>query len=59
MLWNFQCVKCLDEHADSLWNKNRLQDDEEKAGVAKQNSKKGFEKMSMPAAWRAFSWFRI
>ena len=31
----------------------------EKAGVKKQNSKKGFEKMSMPAAWRGFHTFRF
>ena len=27
---------------------------EEKAGIKKQNSKKGFERMSMTAAWREF-----
>ena len=39
----------------NMWNKMM----EEKAGIERQNSKKGFERMSMPAAWREFSLFRI
>ena len=39
----------------NMWNKMM----EERAGVERQNSKKGFEKMGVPAAWREFSWFRI
>ena len=46
-LWNFQCVKCLDKHVE--------QDDGRKSGAERQNSKKGSERMRMPAAWREFS----
>ena len=45
MLWNFQCVECLDKHVEH-WNKMM----EEKAGVERQNYKEGFERMSVPAA---------
>ena len=45
ILWNFQCVKCLDKHAEH-WYKMM----EEKAGVERQNYKEGFERMSVPAA---------
>ena len=45
-----------------MWN-NMM---EEKAGVEsrnlrleRQNSKIGFERMNMPAAWKEFSWFQI
>ena len=38
-----------------MWNKMM----EEKAGVERQNSKKGFERISMPPAWREFPWFWI
>ena len=53
LLWNFQCVKCLDKHVKQDGGR------EEKAEVERQSSKKGFERMSMPEAWREFSWFRI
>ena len=36
MLWNFQCVKRVDKHVEQV--------DGKKAGVKRQNSKKGFEK---------------
>ena len=49
MLWNFQFLKCLDKHKMM----------EEKAGVERQNSKRGFERMRMPAACWNFPWFRI
>ena len=39
----------------NMWNKMI----EEKAGVERQNSKKGFQRRSMPAAWREFLWFQI
>ena len=32
---------------------------EEKARIEMQNSKKGFERMSMHALWREFWWFLI
>ena len=51
ILWNFQCVNAW----TNIWNKMM----EEDTGVERQNSKKGVERMSMPAAWREFSWFWI
>ena len=39
----------------NMWNKMM----KEKAGAERQNFKKGFDRMSMPAAWREYSWFRI
>ena len=36
ILWNFQCIKRVDKHLE--------QDDVRKAGVERQNSKKGFKK---------------
>ena len=38
-----------------MWNKMI----EEKAGFERQNSKKGFQRRSMPAAWREFLWFQF
>ena len=39
----------------NMWNKMI----EEKAGFERQNSKKGFQRRSMPAAWREFLWFQF
>ena len=52
LLWNFQCVKCLDKHVKQDGGR------EEKAEVERQSSKKGFERMSMPAgSFRGFGSF--
>ena len=47
----------MDELVEQLWNTGKMV--EEKAGVQKQNSKNGIEKMSMPAASSVESFFLI
>ena len=43
ILWNFQCVKCMDKHT---WNKMI----EQKAGLRGRIPRKDSKRMSMPAA---------